>query len=124
MVVAAASQVFGRLRRAGAVQKGFGRIARWTAVGMAVVDLGFVAGLFAVFGDPTLYAGRLGRLRALLMLPLLGTVLTSWVLVCAVLAWWRGLWSLPARFHYTAAALAGLALKWFQATWNLLGFRL
>jgi CubicO group peptidase (beta-lactamase class C family) len=124
LVVAAASQVFGRLRRAGAVQEGFGRIARWTAVGMAVVDLGFVAGLFAVFGDPTLYAGRLGRMRTLLMLPLLGTVLTSWVLVCAVLAWWRGLWSLPARLHYTAAALAGLALKWFQATWNLLGFRL
>ena len=91
---------------------------------MAVLDLGFVAGLFAVFGDPMLYAGRLGRMGALLVLPLLGTVLTGGVLICMVLAWWRDLWSLPARFHYTAAALAGLALKWFQATWNLLGFRL
>lgn len=91
---------------------------------MAVVDLGFVAGLFAVFGDPMLYAGRLGRLRALLVLPLLGAVLTGGALICMVLAWWRGLWSLPARFHYTAAVLASLALKWFQATWNLLGFRL
>jgi len=71
LVIAAASQVFNRLQGTGSVETGFGRVAQWVAAGMAVVDLGFVAGLFAVFGDPMLYAGRLGRMRALLMLPLL-----------------------------------------------------
>jgi CubicO group peptidase (beta-lactamase class C family) len=124
LVVVAASQVFGRPRRASAVQKVFDRIARRVVAAMAVVDLGFLAGLFAVFGDPAVYAGRLGRVRALLVLPLLGTALTGAVVNFTVLAWWRGLWSLPARLRYTAAALAGLAFTWFQATWNLLGFRL
>jgi CubicO group peptidase (beta-lactamase class C family) len=122
LVIAAGSLVFGRLRAASAVENGFGRIARWTAVGMAVVDLGFLAGLFAVFGDPVVLAGDLGRLRALLVLPLVGTALTGAVVVCAVLAWGRGLWSLPARLHYTAMSLAGLAFTWFLGTWNLLGF--
>jgi hypothetical protein len=35
-------------------------------------DLVFLGGLFAVFGDPVVLSGDLGRLRALLVLPLLG----------------------------------------------------
>jgi len=40
-----------------------------------------------------------------------------------VLAWWRRLWSLLARLHYTAVALAAVAFTWFLGTWSLLGFR-
>jgi CubicO group peptidase (beta-lactamase class C family) len=124
LLAGTATWIFGRRQQGNGIQKGFVRTTRWVAVGMAVVELGFVAGLLAVFGDPATYAGRLGRLRALLVLPLLGTSLTAGVVICGLLAWWRGLWSLPARFHYTAVALAGVAFTWFQANWNMLRFRL
>ena len=124
LLTGTATWIFGRRLQGNAAQKGFGRTARRVAVGMAVVELGFVVGLFAVFGDPATYAGRLGRLRALLVLPLLGTALTAGVVICGLMAWWRGLWRLPARVHYTAIALAGVAFSWFQASWNLLRFRL
>jgi hypothetical protein len=91
---------------------------------MAVVDLGFLAGLFAVFGDPVVLSGDLSRLRVLLVLPLLGTALTVGVVILAVAAWRERLWSLPARLHYTAVAFAGVAFARFLAAWNLLGFRL
>jgi CubicO group peptidase (beta-lactamase class C family) len=124
LLAAAVSQVLDRWRRDSAVQKDLSRCARWVAAGLAVVDLGFLAGLFAVFSDPAIYAGDLGRLRALLAVPLLGAALTGAVVVCAALTWWRGLWNLPARLHYTALALAGVAFIWFLGAWNLLGFRL
>ena len=37
--------------------------------------------------------------------------------------WWKGLWGLTARLHYTLVALAALAFAWFLNYWNLLGFR-
>ena len=58
-----------------------------------------------------------------LVLPLLGTALAAATVAFGVLAWRRRFWSLPARLHYTAMALATAAFSWFVATWNLLGFR-
>jgi CubicO group peptidase (beta-lactamase class C family) len=124
LLIPAATSVLGHLRRRPVAQKNRGRAARWIAAEMAGVDLVFLGGLFAVFGDPVVLSGDLGRLRALLVLPLLGTVLTGAVVVCAVLAWRGRLWSISARLHYTAVALAGVAFTWFLATWNLLGFHL
>jgi hypothetical protein len=124
LLLPAVAPVLGRLRRRPVVHKGLGRAARWVAAGMAVVDLGFLAGLFAVFGDPVVLSGDLSRLRVLLVLPLLGTALTVGVVILAVAAWREQLWSLPARLHYTAVAFAGVAFARFLAAWNLLGFRL
>jgi hypothetical protein len=50
--------------------------------------------------------------------------LTVGVLIFATLAWWRSMWSLPARLHYTTLTVAAIAFVWFLNTWNLLGFRL
>ncbi len=88
------------------------------------MNLVFLVGLLAVVGDPATFAGDVARLRALLVLPLVSVPLTGAVLVCAVLAWRRRLWSLPERLHYTALALASVAFVWFLGTWNLLGFHL
>jgi hypothetical protein len=38
----------------------------------------------------------------------------------AVIAWWKGWWSLAGRLHYTVIALAGLSVTWFLAYWSLL----
>jgi hypothetical protein len=88
------------------------------------MSLEFLAGFIALIGNSTTLMGDFSQLRALLVLPLFGTVLTGVVMVLAVLAWRRHQWSLPARLHYTAFALATVAFIWFLGTWNLLGFRL
>jgi CubicO group peptidase (beta-lactamase class C family) len=113
----------GRSRRPGGPQGRLSRVARGLALGLAVVALLFLGGLVPVLADPAVLMGDLTRLRALLVLPLLGTLLAGGVVICAGLAWWRRLWSLAARVHYTIVALAGIAFTWFLAAWNLLGFR-
>lgn len=113
----------GRFHPTGAPSSRLSRVARGLAVGLAVVALGFLGGLALVFADPAVMTGDLTRLRVLLVLPLVGTVLTAGVVVCAGLAWQRRLWGLPARLHYTVVALASVTFIWFLAAWNLLGFR-
>jgi hypothetical protein len=103
---------------------GFPEVARRVALATAVVPLLFLVGLFAALADPGPLMGDFSRLRLLLVLPLLGTVLAVFSVAFALLAWWRHFWSLPARLHYTAVAVAGVAFTWFLATWNLLGIRL
>jgi hypothetical protein len=124
LLAGALAWVSGRRRRGGAPRGGLARAAGWTACGMAAVHLLFLGGLVVMLGDPAVLMGDVARLRALLVLPLLGTALAGGVVVCAGLAWRRRLWSLAARLHYTAVAGAAVAFTWFLAAWNLLGFRL
>jgi CubicO group peptidase (beta-lactamase class C family) len=95
------------------------RVARWLAGAMALLIGAFLA--FAAwlatpldrFLDALL--GGTAALTALCTLPLLAALCTVAALVSAALAWRRRWWSVPARLHYTAVALAGaafLAVAW------------
>jgi hypothetical protein len=107
-----------------AATTGLAGVARWVALGAAALSLAFLVGLAAVLGDPALLMGDYAKLRALLVLPLVVTGLVVGSAGFAILAWARRLWSLPARLHYSAVALAGAGFIWFLWNWNLLGFRL
>jgi hypothetical protein len=61
---------------------------------------------------------------ALLVLPLVTTVLTLGMVVAAVQAWRQRHWHLAARLHYSLVTVAALAFVWWLNYWNLLGFRL
>jgi hypothetical protein len=124
LVAAAVAWVARRRRPADLRRSVLARAARWVAGSAALLNLLFLAGLIVTLGSPTTLMGDFSQLRALLMLPLFGTILTGAVAVFTVLAWRRRLWAVPARLHYTALALASVAFIWFLGTWNLLGFHL
>ena len=60
---------------------------------------------------------------ALLVLPLVTSVLALGMVVAAVQAWRQRHWHLVARLHYSLVTVAALAFVWWLNSWNLLGFR-
>lgn len=107
------------------------RVARGLAWAMSALYVAFVACLAvaagalqqAPFGVPPL-------VRALFVLPMVAGVLALAVAILAALGWagrangsGRPWWGLAGRLHYTLVAAAGLAMVWWAAYWNLLGFR-
>jgi len=66
-------------------------------------------------------------LTAVLVLPHITALLSVVLLLFALLSWLRSRetwgWTLVRRVHYSLFALAMLALTWFYAHWNLLGFK-
>jgi CubicO group peptidase (beta-lactamase class C family) len=101
-------------------------VSRWavgTALAVCACAVVFVAAVVPVMLGPfgaQLTAGLPTSIRVLLALPPLGAALTATVIPLAVVAWRRRLWTLSARLHYTATAVAALAMvAWFEQ-WNIL----
>jgi hypothetical protein len=44
------------------------------------------------------------------------------MLLCTLIAWWRGYWRLSGRIHYTLVLFGGAAFVCFLYHWNLLRF--
>jgi hypothetical protein len=103
---------------------GIPRIARMVGIAVAAAELGFLFALILVISDSAPIMGRYERLQAVLLLPLLGTCLSALMAGLAALAWRQRWWTLAARVHYTAVALASIAFIAFAASWNLIGFRI
>jgi CubicO group peptidase (beta-lactamase class C family) len=96
--------------------------ARAAAGTMCVVNLLFLAGMVVVIANGReLLFGITPLARAVLLLPLLSTVLTGLTLFLAVIAWRGSYWSLWSRLHYSLASLSGLAFVGSLHYWNLLG---
>jgi CubicO group peptidase (beta-lactamase class C family) len=104
------------------------RLARWSArLGAitALATLAFVAGLAALVsagGEEFLYGVPKG-LGALLVLPVLITIMTAALLVLVVPAWKNRWWTPFRRVHASLFALAALAMVWFYVYWNILGWQ-
>ena len=60
---------------------------------------------------------------ALLVIPIVTTILTVGLPLFAGLAWINGYWSLIGRLYYSSLTLAELVFIWWLSYWNLLGFR-
>ena len=68
-----------------------------------------------------LFSGFPPSLTVALMLPILTSILTLGVAVCAVLIWKNGYWTRFRRVHYTLFAIFAVGLVWFYWYWNILG---
>jgi hypothetical protein len=103
---------------------GGARAARWLAIAVALLYLGFPVGLVVLFSDPagTLLKGDVGGLRAILALPVLAALLTLALVWFTIVAWRKGLWGRWGRVHYTALTLGALAVTLVLGYWNLLGW--
>jgi hypothetical protein len=60
--------------------------------------------------------------KALLVVPLLTTMMTIALPILGVRAW-SGSWSILGRMQYVLVTVAGVGFTWFLHYWNLLGFR-
>jgi CubicO group peptidase (beta-lactamase class C family) len=99
-------------------------LARWTAGAMCLANLLVLAGMLAVIArGRELLFGITPFARAVLVLPLLSTVLTVSTLVLALITLRRCYWGLAGRLHYLLVALAGAAFLGSLHYWNLLGLR-
>lgn len=102
--------------------------ARW-AQRLAAVVGGLTLVFFVTVGAVLssmgieIYYGVPPVLGAALVLPIVTSVLTVGVLICLVLAWKRGFWTVGRRVHYTIFSFLAVGLVWFYAYWNVLGFR-
>ncbi len=121
-----AAHLIRRLRRQSAQDARPARLARQLGALLGILNLVFIVGFAAV-----LTQGLAGALPyppswfvALLVIPVLTTVLSLVLLVFASLAWKDRYWSLAGRLHYSVVTLAALVFVWFAEYWNLLGFRL
>ncbi len=100
--------------------------ARWAmrlAALVAALTLVFVVAVTIIVSSAgeSLFSGFPPALTAALMLPILSSILTLGVVVCALVAWMRGYWTRFRRLHYTLFALFALGLVWFYWYWNILG---
>ena len=101
-----------RKREAGERSPRLRRLARGLALALCVAFIAFVA----VF---TQYMNNVDQ-PILRILVWVVAALALGVTFQAVIAWWKGWWSLAGRLHYTVIALAGLSVTWFLAYWSLL----
>ena len=91
-----------------------GRVARWVALALCVLGLGFLA------SGPVMEITHLDTTMALAVLAWCVAVLAPGVALLAVIAWWKRWWGPAGRLHYTVIALAGLALLWYEVYWEFL----
>ena len=103
-------------------------LARWAArLGaiVALATLAFVAGLAALLtaGSEEIVYGVPKTLAALLVLPVLITIMTAALLVLVGAAWKNRWWTTFRRVHASLFALAALGMVWFYVYWNILGWQ-
>jgi hypothetical protein len=102
--------------------------SRWAvrlAVLVAALTLLFVIGVVIVVqsAGEELFFGIPPALTAVLVLPILSSVLTIGVALFAVRIWRDASWTRFQRVHYTLFALFAVGLVWFYWYWNILGFQ-
>lgn len=98
---------------------------RWLALGLAVLNLGFLVALSAVAGsEAAILEGNATPLKLALTLPMLGVAVTLGVLLAAVHALRAGFWGRWGRVHFTLFALAAVVFLLELNYWNLLGWKL
>jgi hypothetical protein len=101
---------------------------RWAvrlAVLVSALTLLFIVGVVILVqsAGEDLFYGIPPALTAVLVLPILTSVLTFGVAWFAVRIWRDAPWTRFQRAHYTLFALFAVGLVWFYWYWNILGFQ-
>jgi hypothetical protein len=100
----------------------------FTGAGAAVLLCGAVAAALTQFpfligdGMPRLTPGVSLVQGALIIAPGLALLFACVMAVCAVVAWARGVWSVPARIVYTAMTAGAVLVTGVFGLWRLIGF--
>jgi CubicO group peptidase (beta-lactamase class C family) len=100
------------------------RLARGVLVAVAGLNLLFVVLLVVAFrlaGGAGLLYGVPAAVRFVLVLPICSSVLAAGLPYFAWRSWHSGYWSVPARWHYSACAVAAVGFAALLKYWNLLG---
>ena len=108
-----------RKREADGRSPWLGRLARWTALLLCVLEITLIAFVLMVFRDGLEHTSFTSEV-VLTVLPWVVAVLTTIVTLLAGFAWWKRWWGLVGRIHYTVIVLAALGLLWFEIYWRLI----
>jgi hypothetical protein len=98
-------------------------LARCALIVVAILAILFDRSLDRIFDLREIATGDVAMLKALLIIPMLLTVLTVGPVVFTGLAWTQGYWYVGERTHYTLVTLGAVVYVWFLNYWNLLGWR-
>lgn len=92
---------------------------------VAICMVGFVvaAGVLASDLQNLLMNGELGRVKAMLVLPVLAALLALGAAIVGVFQWLRGSGTAWTRMRHALAVVVAFAVFWSLNTWNLLGWR-
>jgi len=96
--------------------------ARWLAGTISFLNVVFSVimvisiGPQFIFGVPTI-------VQIALVIPIITTIMTLYMLYVTVQVWRDNYWSFLGKFHYSLIALAALVFIWWANYWNLLGWR-
>lgn len=94
----------------------------WVAAANWLVLIGAVV-VIALFKD-RLFTEIPLAFKAWLVLPIVAVVAAAWALFACARVWSGGLLGgVAERLRYSLVCAAGLAMCWFYAFWNILGFR-
>jgi len=110
-----------RRRRGGKRPGRWAAAARWTAVGLALLNSGLLVWFLALllgFGDTFVFPmATIMTITRLWWINLPGIVA---LLIFTILAWKDHYWGTARRIHYTLVTLAAVTFLWFLLNWNLL----
>lgn len=105
-------------------RKKFPRFPRLVAGLMSALFLAFIIGMAGVLSNYLeLMYGVPPLLKTLSVLTMIAVILSVGVLLCLLLVWGRGYWTVCGRIHYTLVFLAGCVFICFLNYWNLFGFK-
>jgi len=105
-------------------RKKFPSFPKWIAGLMSWIFLTFIFGMVGVLSNyMELMFGVPPMLKTLSVLTMIAVFLTVGVMLCLLLVWGRGYWTVYGRIHYTLIFLASCAFIWFLNYWHLFGFK-
>jgi hypothetical protein len=84
-------------------------------ISVPIIGIGFINMTPFIQGEVT-------HIRVALVIPILMTALTIFMIGSTVLVWQRSYWGRGLRIYYTTATVASLLFVWFFNYWNLLGW--
>ena len=105
-------------------RKKFPAFPKFIAGLMSWFYLAFILGMAGVLSNYLeIMYGVPPMLKTLSVLTMLAVLLTVGALLCLLLVWGRGYWTICGRIHYTLVFLASCAFIWFLNYWHLFGFK-
>lgn len=116
-----------KLRRTTQVHSKAAKSAKWLAIAYGFLTIAFVFE-FMIVGEPhpiyqlptTAFSAVPNWTAILAFVPILMAINGLVIVVFAVIAWWKRLWHIAGRIHYSLFTGATLMLLWIFSYWNII----
>lgn len=96
--------------------------ARWLAGMISFLNLVF-SGIIVISMGPQFIFGVPTIVKITLVIPIITTIMTLYMLYVNVQVWRDNYWSFLGKVHYLLITLAALVFIWWANYWNILGWR-